>query len=238
MNSLKEKSNSKTIPKIIWQFWHDKKLLPDHYRQAIIITKTKNKDYLHKYVDDEFILSTLSNLDRPLLKQLYQCNKIPASRSDIARLVLLYKFGGIYLDASIAFHGSINKVFADQEKTYLLQRDDLEQYKHSPLSAHVVNGIIAAPPKSLFIMDCIEAITETLNSGILNNNVLKATCLILNDVLKKNKNKYLIKKLSFKDLKANHLDHIRLRGKFNTWKPLQEFGTIDFKQLKILQKND
>jgi mannosyltransferase OCH1-like enzyme len=34
---------------------------------------------------------------------LYESNQVPASRSDMARLMLLYAFGGFYVDAAMGF---------------------------------------------------------------------------------------------------------------------------------------
>lgn len=222
------------IPKLIIQFWHDKNILPDPYREAMQTTKNHNADFNQLYVDDDFMHHLLKNKFSSRLCELYRLNKIPSSRSDIARFALLYEFGGIYLDASMQVYKSLNPLLEGNAKILLLQRDDQPRYKDYPEKAHVVNGIVAAVPKSPFILACIQKIINNLSSGEFNHSVMPATGLIINEALEEYEDKNSIQKLSFTRLKQERLDHLRIKGLFNSWKPLEKHGIIDADKLEAL----
>jgi hypothetical protein len=84
------------IPRLIHQIWVGPKPLPEEYAALIDKTKAMHPNWEHrlwteKTLPDESIRSEWRNKLR-----------MPAERSDLLRLELLYKFGGIYLDVDFA----------------------------------------------------------------------------------------------------------------------------------------
>lgn len=224
------------IPKIIIQFWHDKNTLPDVYKEAMAKNKASNPDFTVIYADDLLVCDLLRSKFYPCLLALYQANKIPASRSDIARLALLYEYGGFYLDTAMELNGSLNALIDPQTEIILLQRTDMPKYQECPEKAHVANGIIGAAPKSEFINWCLFKIMKNLLTGYHNNDVLTATGpVVLNKALEKFDD-IVINKLSFKELKNGFLRHLKVPGVRQSWVSLQENGIIDTFQLAELNK--
>ena len=98
------------IEKNLIQFWHDKNKIPSQIDEAIKTTKKNNLDYNVLLVDDSYMYDFISKHYNRSILRLYEFNLIPASRSDIARLMLLYEFGGVYVDASIELQDSLDFV--------------------------------------------------------------------------------------------------------------------------------
>ncbi|POZ51853.1 glycosyltransferase family 32 protein [Methylovulum psychrotolerans] len=227
--------NTPIIPKKIIQFWHSFPVLPDVYQQAMAANKANNPDFETLYVNDEFMLNLIKDKFTPCLLDLYKANKIAASRSDMARLILLYEYGGFYLDAALQLNASLNAFIGLQAEILLLQRDDMPRYQDCPDKAHVWNGMIGAKPQSEFIKRCIETQIRNLLGGDYNYDVRAATGpVVINRMIDASPD-FPLKKLSFKTLKNGFLSHIRIAGLANSWIPLQEKGIIDGGQLTVLK---
>jgi len=226
------------IPKTIIQFWHDKTTLPDVYIQAMEKNRINNSDFQLLYVDDCFMYEFLKKNFHPCLLALYQTNKIASSRSDIVRFTMLYIYGGVWLDAAIELNKPLNSFLDFEKDIVLIQRTDAEMFKDFPEQANVASGIIGAAPRSAFIHWCIEKIIANLLSGAYNTDVLAATGpVVTNQALKNHKESCDIQLLSFKELKAGFLNHIRIKGLSNSWMPLQADGIIDDCQLAKLKES-
>ena len=89
------------IPKIIHLFWDNLDNIPFIIQKCIENIKRKNPEFSVKLYDKNFIMDKLN-----IYKGTYE-----PFISDIFRLYILYKEGGIYLDASIILLNSINCVF-------------------------------------------------------------------------------------------------------------------------------
>lgn len=90
--------NNKIIPKIIHQIW----IGPNS--EPIKWTNTFKIDYINKYPEYNYILWNESNIDdlfivHPIIKIVYDLEETWNGKSDILRYLILYKHGGIYIDA-------------------------------------------------------------------------------------------------------------------------------------------
>ncbi len=80
------------IPKIIHQIWVGPNPLPEKYAPLVAKIGPMHSDWVHHlWTEDNLPEDTIRNEWRERLR-------MPAERSDLLRLELLYKFGGIYLD--------------------------------------------------------------------------------------------------------------------------------------------
>jgi mannosyltransferase OCH1-like enzyme len=158
---------------------------------------------------------------------IYKLNKIPASRSDLARLMLLFEYGGFYIDAAMEFKRPLKELINFNTEILLVRRDDVKRYENKPEMAHVINGIIASKPQSQYIEACIELAFSHLKSGIYNNNVWRATGpFVLNEILKQISNE-TIHIASFTDLLKNYIHYKRPKEVSNLWVKQQENGIMD-----------
>lgn len=216
------------IPKNILHFWHDKRTIPDLLQNAMRVTANNNPDYRVIFTDDDSIRQLIQQRHSPELLALYNLTRIPASRSDIARLVMLYEYGGVYLDVSMEIHGSLNKLYDRETELALVRRDDIPKYQDCPEQAHVIGGIIAAPPRLPFIKLCIQQIITHLLSGSLNTKGWSATGPgVVNMILKDYNTRRIIRKWSFKEMQQGFLFYRRVPGVTNTWVQQQQQGIID-----------
>lgn len=85
------------IPKIIWQTHnYEYRDLPSHILKCLKTWKNVNPDWEHKYIDhlerEEFVFNESKDL-----YELYKKSK-PVAQSDIWRILVVYKNGGVYAD--------------------------------------------------------------------------------------------------------------------------------------------
>jgi hypothetical protein len=132
------KSNNNIVPKIIWTYW-DNDEIPEFIKLCLNNWKKVCSDYeiniLHKSNVDKYI-----NIPNNFYK-------IPSYRqSDIARLLLLQKYGGIWIDASTILFVSPDKFISKNNITLFLtpgsNNKDIIVYE---------NWFISAPKNNLII---------------------------------------------------------------------------------------
>lgn len=160
------------------------------------------------------------------LLSLYQANQIPASRSDLARLILLFTFGGIYLDAAMEIQGSFDDWIHPANDMVLVRRDDLPRYQNTDVLPHVVNSLMASKPKNSLILAALNQAVSHLQSGQYNHDVWHATganCLNLH--LNAYTKKYQIVYKKFSQLHNDFFVYRRDPSVSNVWR-IQEFNGI------------
>jgi mannosyltransferase OCH1-like enzyme len=86
------------IPKIIHQIWIGPK------KEPTIWTNTWKIDYIAKYPEYQYILwndlNIVSVLNKhPNIKIMYELEELWSGKSDFLRYIILYEYGGIYIDA-------------------------------------------------------------------------------------------------------------------------------------------
>ena len=86
------------IPKIIHQIWLGPKKRPDQWINTFKIDYiNKNPEYKYYLWNEENINSLFTNF--PIYKIIYDLEKTYNGKSDILRYLILYNYGGIYIDA-------------------------------------------------------------------------------------------------------------------------------------------
>lgn len=221
-------SRAPVIPQNILYFWHDKSMIPDLLQNAMRETASNNPDYHIIFTDDNDIRQLIGEKHNQELLTLFNLTRIPSPRSDIARMVMLYEYGGFYLDVSMEMHRSLNTLYDRNTELVLVRRDDVPKYQDCPEQAHVIGGILAAPPRLPFIKHCIERIAANLTDGSLNTRAWHATGPgVINALLKEQNPDLVIRKWSFKEMRQGFLDYRRVPGVSNTWVQQQVHGIID-----------
>lgn len=140
--------NSETstdIPKIIHQIWIGPNQRPE------IWMKTFNTDYLEKYPDYMYILwddqTVIQLLDLyPKCKSLYEMTDFYCGKSDILRYLILYEYGGIYIDAdSVWLKNSLTDLISKTVKGGIFAGFD------SPDRISITNGVIGCTKKNPYM---------------------------------------------------------------------------------------
>ena len=89
------------IPKIIHQTWRDKNLPPIIYNLVSENIKTlKSQGYELMFWTDEMILKLISE-EYPHFYNIYKLARTGVQKGDIARILLVYHYGGIYIDLDV-----------------------------------------------------------------------------------------------------------------------------------------
>jgi mannosyltransferase OCH1-like enzyme len=215
------------IPKNLIQFWHDRNVLPVEIGSAMRLTRDNNPGFRVIEADDSFMRLFIRRHYGKSIARLYDLNSIPASRSDMARLMLLYEYGGIYVDASIELKRDISQILSNSVDLVVLKRDDLPIYSRCRDKAHAANGILAAPEKSKFIKRCLERVLSNLITGDANKYVNIATGpLVISQVIDEFGDQLKIKALSYSETLDNLFSLKRVKNVNNSWTCSQKDGIL------------
>lgn len=149
------------IPKIIWMFW-DSESIPAEVNLFKERIKIDNSEY-------QLNLVTFENLNSYVDELVFDENvEIPiANKSDLIRLALLYKYGGIWLDITTILLKPLS---------WFLQIDNINNFdliafyrekSTTDFSRPIIeNWFLAAPPNNEFIMEWYNALKPLVYMGI------------------------------------------------------------------------
>jgi hypothetical protein len=167
-------ADNPTIPKIVHQIWLGTNPRPDSWIATV-------KDFC-KANGYRYMLWTELNMDQlgfnaiPGLSVTYKRQKSMAGRADIIRLLALYKYGGIYIDADSVimkpekFHHFLEEnnaaVFFGWEEVSLKRAHKIGRVEGLGLVRRLVaNGLIGARKQHAFILTLLERIVENVRSN-------------------------------------------------------------------------
>lgn len=143
-------NRKKYIPNIIWSFW-DADELPSFIKNCVHTWERHNPDF-HIYVLNKKTL--FDHLDREEAEYILNWKHIDNVQklSDLVRLKLMLKYGGIWLDTSIIAFKSFDWVYNAGNKCILFS-DGAEK------NPTIHSWFIAAPPNNLFIREWYDDFT-------------------------------------------------------------------------------
>lgn len=219
-------SGAKKIPNNLIFFWHDKKSLPDQIRRAVDNTVAASQGARIVFADDGYMYDFIeSHYDNDTLAQ-YKRIRVPASRSDVARLMLLYEFGGLYLDAAMETLTAAHSIVDDDADLLFVRRDDLSRYAKRPDQAHVINGIVGAAGRCDLIKEAIEMVLDNLRTCRYDNVWYATGAHSLNVLLERHGHRYRIEILRFSELSGKFFVYRRVPGVSNAWVVQQRYGIL------------
>ena len=107
-----------TIPKVIYQTWKDKNL-PVEIHQIREKIKKLNPSYeLILYDDIDIENFIINNYDNEVL-QVFKKLNIGAGKADFWRYLILYKYGGIYLDIDADIIKNLDNLIKDTDSALI-----------------------------------------------------------------------------------------------------------------------
>lgn len=155
------KENDNKIPKKIWTFWHDnEENAPEIVKLSYKSMKKLNPDYkfyqinfsnYKEYVDDVRIINIIEN---PLV--------IINHKSDLLRLYLVNKYGGIYFDSSILLLKPLDWIMKEYSGDIIMFKNS----NHTTNDKYPVleNWFIASKPNTDFNTIVMELFIEMLSN--------------------------------------------------------------------------
>ncbi len=211
-----------SIPKNLFLFCHSWDSLPPEFNNSIKNIEEKNPNWNIEKHDDKTIIKIINDTNIfPI--HLYENNSIPASRCDIARLILLYLYGGIYSDLSYDYIKPLDDIFDLNKDIVLLQRDDFKEYIGKEGKAHFTNGVLGTYKNSAYFLELIESVIKNLKKPEMNCDVINATGPgIINKSINNSPNNKQI--ISFKKSYRDVFNLVRKANFSNSWKIKQKLG--------------
>jgi hypothetical protein len=149
------------IPKMIWTYWEGDP--PEIVNKCIETWKSHNPDIIVVILNNESIIRYLPDLKISELKLIDTSQRL----SDIIRVNILAKYGGIWSDASIICKRSYDYIFDIQQETsvefigYYLDLFTKKEYlDYSPV---IENWFFACVPNSKLMVDWRNKLMESQN---------------------------------------------------------------------------
>lgn len=140
------------IPKIIHQTWKTLDV-PDEWKDAVDSCKNKHKEYKHIIWSHE-MMENFVKTEYPDFYDVYMSYTYDIQRCDAFRYLVLYKYGGIYLDMDIIC----------KKKLDSLLEYDIVLAKSSNIESFYTNSFIMVIPNHPFIKFCIDNLPHYVNS--------------------------------------------------------------------------
>ena len=106
------------IPKNIFQSWYTLNLDPV-VQQHINIMKLMNPDYTHKIYTDEEIDAFVNENFKGEIADCYNKLNIIVAKVDFWRYLVLYKYGGIYLDMDSSINKPLDELIKEDDNAII-----------------------------------------------------------------------------------------------------------------------
>jgi len=163
--------------KIIHQIWlQGKDKIPDKFKKNIKKNITINFDWEYKLWDSKSITELIKfdkNINNTYHKLKYMHQKI-----DFAKYIILYIYGGIYIDMDAYTIKNLNILIQNYNNYDLivskLNCNILENYIHCSRKYCINNGVIYAKPKCSILLKMIQYIITNYKCS---NNTNKISCI-------------------------------------------------------------
>lgn len=153
-SKLKQIRYNTIIPKVIWTYWHDLSNIPNLVTKCIDTWIIHNYDYEINILDD-YKFKKLTGID---INEVFSITntKTHQKKSDFIRLTLIYRFGGIWMDASIICLKPLDWIHDIKNSEFIgfLVADDGD-----PI---IESWFLAAVPKSTLLYDWLEEFNQSL----------------------------------------------------------------------------
>jgi mannosyltransferase OCH1-like enzyme len=142
------------IPKIIHQTWKTSEI-PENWKFGVDECKRIHNDYEYKLWTDE-MMEEFVKKEYPDFYQIYKSYKYHIQRCDAFRYLVLYKYGGIYIDMDIVCKKKLDN----------LLKYDIIFAKSSNIKSSYTNSLMISSKNNKFIKYCIDNLPKYRNNKI------------------------------------------------------------------------
>jgi len=141
------------IPKRIWQTWKTH-TVPEQWKASPESIHKYCPDWTYQLMDDQDNLQFVQETFPEYLSLYLQFDR-EIYRADMVRYLLLYKYGGVYLDLDIQLQRPLDHLFNTGSDLYLVQTPNWVGY---------TNSFMASAPNCPFWMKCIQKIKDRVEN--------------------------------------------------------------------------
>lgn len=142
-SSPENPTSTYSVPRIIHQTWRDHHTMPTSWQQASNSCRHLHRDYEYRFWSDDDARRLIART-YPQLLSTFDAYPYDIQRADVIRLVVLYTFGGIYLDLDIICLQSLDH----------LRRFPFVLPRTRPVG--LSNDFIIAHPKHPFLLQVLD----------------------------------------------------------------------------------
>ena len=152
------------IPKIIHQTWKDKNLPPIIYGLVSENMKIlKSNGYELMFWTDDMILK-LINDEYPNFYNIYKSARTGVQRGDIARILLVYHYGGIYVDLDVLILRDFSEILdMNSDKLYISFEPSGQTNMLYNCDNYLCNAFFAANKKNIMLHELLTNIPEYIS---------------------------------------------------------------------------
>jgi hypothetical protein len=152
------------IPKIIHQTWKDKHLPPILYNLVSENMKfLKSNGYELMFWTDDMILE-LINKEYPHFYNIYKFARTGVQRGDIARILLVYHYGGIYIDLDVLILRDFSEILdMNSDKLYISFEPSGQTNMLYNCDDYLCNAFFAANKNNIMLKEILTNIPEYIS---------------------------------------------------------------------------
>jgi len=134
------------IPKTIHQIWIGPKKKPELYMKSWHTDYIKQfPEYSYSFWDDHKIQNLL-RAEAPKLLHMYNQEEVYAGKADIARYYIIYKYGGIYIDADSVWinNKSLDDLLTQAKGGFFIASEPKPNEKYKHFQHFLAQGVFGA----------------------------------------------------------------------------------------------
>ena len=187
------------IPKVIYQTYKSTTINGDLYKNVESWINL-NPSYKYEFYDDERIRHFLLREYGPKYVERFDSIKVGASKSDYFRILIIYKYGGVYADLDNRLLKPLDEIIKPKDTEIL----------HKQLNNWYDTHVLMMSPNNELLYNCIQIINTNID------NKIKGTAI---DVTGPNILRKLIKNKNYIPKKNMHQkDYIKVYNIYNSEK--------------------
>ena len=178
---INKKIGNLPIPLVIYRMWHQYDVNKKMYDESHQTLVDLNPEFTIKWYDLNKCREFMKSFDERVYKVWDKLKPI-AFKCDLWRICVIYKYGGVYLDANVKCFYPIREITKDgwnkdSNNQFIVAGENFTlnlNFKHN--SIH--NGLIISTPRHPFLLNYINNIVHNVeNLEKINLNVLKKESL-------------------------------------------------------------
>ena len=170
------------IPRVIYQTYKSNSINKD-LNKNVESWINLNPSYQYEFYDDERIRQFLLKEYGPKYVERFDSIKVGASKSDYFRILIIYKYGGVYADLDNKLLKPLNEIIKPEDTEIL----------HKQLNNWYDTHVLMMSPNNELLYNCIQIINNNIDNKIKGTAIDVTGPNILRKLIK-NKN-YIPKKI-------------------------------------------